>query len=102
MLSPEPVLYENAQDARASDTAMPAEPIRARGLRPTRSMNSIATTVPRILTIDVERLISREPDWSMPTDCHRIDAGRPADVPEAPTHASLLAGRTARSEEAAK
>ena len=52
---------------------MPAEPIRASGLRPIRSISTIAITVPMMLTIEVDRLISSELDWSMPTDCQRID-----------------------------
>jgi hypothetical protein len=38
----------------------------------------------------------------LPTLRKEFDAGRPADVPEAPTHATLLDRRTAQSEEAAK
>ncbi|CAM5659038.1 hypothetical protein KAURM247S_00003 [Kitasatospora aureofaciens] len=72
-LSPEPVAEENAQPAAARVTAMPAEPIRASGLRPTRSTSRIAITVPRMLMTEPMKLISSELLWSMPTDCHRID-----------------------------
>lgn len=37
MWGPLPLLYENAQAARASDTVMPAEPISSSGRRPIRS-----------------------------------------------------------------
>src|ERR1700760_3056768 len=73
MCEPDPVLYENAQAANPNDTVMPADPIRASGFRPIRSMNTIATTVPMMLTIDVDKLIKRELDWSIPTDCHKMD-----------------------------
>src|SRR5882757_5716848 len=70
MFAPLPVLYENAHAARPRETAMPAEPISARGLRPMRSISSIATRVPTMFTIEVDTLISSELDWVMPTDCH--------------------------------
>ncbi|WP_410098591.1 hypothetical protein [Streptomyces sp. STR69] len=38
----------------------------------------------------------------LPTLRKEFDAGRPSDVPEAPTHASLLTQRTTQSEEAAE
>jgi len=52
-LPPVPVLWEKAQATRPWEIAMPAEPTRARGLRPTRSTKSIAITVPMMLMIDV-------------------------------------------------
>ncbi|PSK42770.1 hypothetical protein B0E38_07913 [Streptomyces sp. 111WW2] len=44
---------EKAQASSASPITMPTEPIRASGLRPTRSTKIIAITVPTMLMIDV-------------------------------------------------
>ncbi len=64
---------ENAHAQAPSETAMPAEPTSASGLRPIRSTSRIAITVPTMLMIELEKLISSELLWSTPTDCQRID-----------------------------
>ena len=71
MTCPPTVLAElNAQAAVASEIAIPAEPMSSSGLRPILSTRAMAMNVPMMLMIELEKLISSESAWLMPTDCH--------------------------------